>query len=161
MTAAMSWELDDEHEEFRASVRGFVDRHAIYLPNAIEAFTAVHACNRIGAIYTILFSGFGPGKPVPPGTKGNLVLTQPFPTLARTVWDDPDRYRHAYFSRFHGCYCTNDEAVLDEDGHLWVLGGYARLGVVEHGEPRGDTSAMEDVSGLQAVQQAVAAASGT
>jgi acyl-CoA dehydrogenase len=27
MTTAMSWELDDEHEEFRASVRGFVDRH--------------------------------------------------------------------------------------------------------------------------------------
>jgi acyl-CoA dehydrogenase len=27
MTAAMSWELDAEHEEFRASVRGFVDRH--------------------------------------------------------------------------------------------------------------------------------------
>jgi acetyl-CoA synthetase len=64
------------------------------------------------------------------------------------------------------------------------LGGYARLGavyltsalhktrtgkimrrllrdVVEHGEPQGDTSAMEDVSGLQAVQQAVAAAPGT
>ena len=58
------------------------------------------------------------------------------------------------------------------------LGGYARLGavyltsalpktrtgkimrrllrdVVESGEPQGDTSAMEDVSGLQAVQQAV------
>jgi acetyl-CoA synthetase len=34
---------------------------AIYMPNAVEAFTAVHACNRIGAIYTILFSGFGPG----------------------------------------------------------------------------------------------------
>ena len=33
---------------------------AIYMPNAIEAFTAVHACNRIGAVYTILFSGFGP-----------------------------------------------------------------------------------------------------
>src|SRR6201994_397923 len=33
---------------------------AIYMPNAVEAFTAVHACNRIGAIYTILFSGFGP-----------------------------------------------------------------------------------------------------
>jgi alkylation response protein AidB-like acyl-CoA dehydrogenase len=27
MTAATSWELDDEHEEFRASVRAFVDRH--------------------------------------------------------------------------------------------------------------------------------------
>jgi acetyl-CoA synthetase len=60
------------------------------------------------------------------------------------------------------------------------LGGYARLGavyltsalpetrtgkirrrrlrdVVEHGGPPGDTSAMEDLAGLQAVQQAVAA----
>src|SRR5580700_9625439 len=27
MTAAASWELDGEHEEFRASVRAFVDRH--------------------------------------------------------------------------------------------------------------------------------------
>ncbi len=27
MTAAMNWELDQEHEEFRASVRAFVDRH--------------------------------------------------------------------------------------------------------------------------------------
>ena len=38
------------------------------------------------------------------------------------MWDDPERYQHAYFSRFPGCYCTNDEAVLDADGHLWVLG---------------------------------------
>ncbi|MDQ6850396.1 MAG: AMP-binding protein [Actinomycetota bacterium] len=62
------------------------------------------------------------GKPVSPGTKGNLVLTQPFPTLARNVWEDPERYHNAYFSRFPGCYCTNDEAVVDGDGHLWVLG---------------------------------------
>ena len=62
------------------------------------------------------------GKPVPPGVKGNLVLCTPFPTLCRTVWDDPDRYRSAYFSRFPGRYATNDEAVLDHDGHLWVLG---------------------------------------
>ncbi|MDT7953264.1 MAG: AMP-binding protein, partial [Acetobacteraceae bacterium] len=31
---------------------------AIYLPNLPEAFVAIHACNRIGAIYTVLFSGF-------------------------------------------------------------------------------------------------------
>ena len=29
------------------------------MPNLVEAFTAIHACNRIGAIYTVLFSGFG------------------------------------------------------------------------------------------------------
>ena len=37
-------------------VRG--DVVAIYLPNLPEAFVAIHACNRIGAIYTVLFSGF-------------------------------------------------------------------------------------------------------
>ncbi len=62
------------------------------------------------------------GRPVPPGTKGNLVMTRPFPTLARTVWDDHDRYLSTYFSRFPGRYATNDEAVVDHDGHLWVLG---------------------------------------
>jgi acetyl-CoA synthetase len=49
-------------------------------------------------------------------------MTRPFPTLARTVWDDHDRYLATYFSRFPGRYATNDEAVVDHDGHLWVLG---------------------------------------
>ncbi|VXB88011.1 AMP-binding protein [Nocardioides sp. AX2bis] len=62
------------------------------------------------------------GRPVPAGVKGDLVITRPFPTLARTVWKDPQRYHDAYFSRFPGMYATNDEAVVDGDGHLWVLG---------------------------------------
>jgi acetyl-CoA synthetase len=62
------------------------------------------------------------GAPVPDGVKGNLVLTSAFPTLARTVWDDHDRYLSSYFGRFPGRYATNDEAVRDADGHLWVLG---------------------------------------
>ncbi|MQA15332.1 MAG: AMP-binding protein [Pseudonocardiaceae bacterium] len=62
------------------------------------------------------------GTPVPIGTKGNLVLTRPFPTLARTVWDDHERYLDTYFRPFPGRYATNDEAVVDGDGHLWVLG---------------------------------------
>ena len=62
------------------------------------------------------------GRPVPAGVKGDLVITRPFPTLARTVWKDPQRYHDAYFTRFPGTYATNDEAVVDADGHLWVLG---------------------------------------
>ncbi len=62
------------------------------------------------------------GEPVPPGVKGNLVMTRPFPTLARTVWDDHERYLTTYFGRFPGRYATHDEAVVDADGHLWVLG---------------------------------------
>ncbi|MGQ0621371.1 MAG: AMP-binding protein [Panacagrimonas sp.] len=62
------------------------------------------------------------GRRVPPGVKGNLVLTEPFPTLARTIWDDPDRYLASYFTRFPNRYQTSDEAIVDHDGHLWVLG---------------------------------------
>jgi acetyl-CoA synthetase len=62
------------------------------------------------------------GAPVAAGRRGNLVLTAPFPTLARTIWDDPDRYRSAYFARFPGRYATSDEAVMDADGQIWVLG---------------------------------------
>jgi acetyl-CoA synthetase len=72
-----------------------------------------------GHRYTVLDDD---GRPVPPGVKGHLVLTSPFPTLARTVWDDHQRYLDTYFSRFPGYYATNDEAVVDADGHLWVLG---------------------------------------
>lgn len=62
------------------------------------------------------------GNPVPAGVKGNLVLTGPFPTLARTVWQDHQRYLDSCFGRFPGRFCTNDEAVRDHDGHIWVLG---------------------------------------
>jgi acetyl-CoA synthetase len=59
---------------------------------------------------------------VPAGVRGNLILTEPFPTLARTIWDDPERYHSVYLKRFPGCYATSDECVMDADGQLWVLG---------------------------------------
>jgi acetyl-CoA synthetase len=62
------------------------------------------------------------GETVPRGSRGNLVLTAPFPTLARTIWDDPARYRATYFNRFPGAYATSDEAVQDAEGQIWVLG---------------------------------------
>jgi acetyl-CoA synthetase len=79
------------------------------------------SCGRTvpGHAYEILDEG---GRPVPPGTPGNLVLTHPFPTLARTVWDDHPRYVQGYFTRFPGYYQTSDRAIRDPDGHLWVVG---------------------------------------
>ncbi|GAB2628875.1 AMP-binding protein [Prescottella soli] len=62
------------------------------------------------------------GVPVEAGVKGNLVLAHPFPTLARTVWNEHDRYLETYFTQFPGYYATSDEAVVDDDGHVWVLG---------------------------------------
>lgn len=61
------------------------------------------------------------GVSVPVGTVGHLVLTASFPTLARTIWRDPERYRREYF-RLAGRYATHDAALVDQDGHIWVLG---------------------------------------
>ncbi len=64
------------------------------------------------------------GQTLPPGQVGQLAITTPFPALARTIWHDPERYRDAYFT-VPGqpyWYATHDAAVLDEDGHVWVLG---------------------------------------
>ena len=56
-------ELADEVDRLAAGLAGLGvakgEVVAIYMPNLVEAFTAIHACNRIGAIYTVLFSGFG------------------------------------------------------------------------------------------------------
>ncbi|PTQ51663.1 MAG: Acetyl-coenzyme A synthetase [Brockia lithotrophica] len=62
------------------------------------------------------------GKPVPPGEVGYLVLKNPFPSLARTLYREPERYRNLYFGRFPGYYYTGDAAVRDADGMFWVVG---------------------------------------
>ncbi len=62
------------------------------------------------------------GQPLPAGQKGNLVLLHPFPTLARTIWKDHERYVQTYYGRFPGKYWTADEAIEDADRQLWVLG---------------------------------------
>ncbi len=62
------------------------------------------------------------GHEVPPGQPGYLVITEPFPSLMRTVWGDHNRYLSTYFSRFPGTYFTADTCVVDRDGHYWVIG---------------------------------------
>ncbi len=53
---------------------------------------------------------------------GTLVIAKPFPTLARTIWNNPERYQDQYFTQFSGRYNTFDTAAHDQDGHIWVLG---------------------------------------
>jgi acetyl-CoA synthetase len=56
------------------------------------------------------------------GEVGALVLTEPFPCLARTVYGDHARYVETYLSHFPGCYAASDGALFDRDGQLWVTG---------------------------------------
>jgi alkylation response protein AidB-like acyl-CoA dehydrogenase len=101
MTATMSWELDREREEFRASVPAFVDRQVR------PALEESEEAGRPPAALLKEMSGAG------------------LLGLAPRTASAPRR------------------RLLRD--------------VVEYGGPQGDTSAMEDLAGLQAVQQAVAA----
>ncbi|HEU5034972.1 MAG TPA: acetate--CoA ligase [Mycobacteriales bacterium] len=62
------------------------------------------------------------GKPVGNGGGGYLVLTEPWPSMLRGIWGDPQRYKDTYWSRFEDTYFAGDGAKLDEDGDMWLLG---------------------------------------
>jgi acetyl-CoA synthetase len=51
------------------------------------------------------------------------VLRHPWPSIARTIWGDPDRYVATYFSKYgKDVYVAGDGARRDEDGYYWLLG---------------------------------------
>jgi acetyl-CoA synthetase len=61
-------------------------------------------------------------QPVPNGSGGYLVLTEPWPAMLRGIWGDPERYKETYWSRFEKMYFAGDGAKKDADGDLWLLG---------------------------------------
>ncbi|MBI4186621.1 MAG: acetate--CoA ligase [Chloroflexi bacterium] len=62
------------------------------------------------------------GNPVPPETRGLLVIKKPWPGMLLGIHGNPERYQQAYWSRFPGIYYTGDYAVKDRDGYFWMLG---------------------------------------
>jgi acetyl-CoA synthetase len=62
------------------------------------------------------------GETVPPGSGGLLVIRKPWPSMARTIFNDPDRYAQTYWSEIPGCYFTGDGARMDHDGDYWLMG---------------------------------------
>jgi acetyl-CoA synthetase len=63
------------------------------------------------------------GRSVELGKGGFLVLTHPWPAIARTIWGDPDRYVKTYFSRYGPeTYVAGDGARRDDEGYFWLLG---------------------------------------
>ena len=61
-------------------------------------------------------------RPVPNGGGGYLVLTEPWPSMLRGIWGDPERYKETYWARFEGKYFAGDGSKKDEDGDIWLLG---------------------------------------
>ncbi len=64
------------------------------------------------------------GNPVPPNTKGYIVIKRPWPGMLMTIHKDPERYIRTYWSKFKDklYYYPADYAMKDEDGYFWLLG---------------------------------------
>ncbi|MDE2408795.1 MAG: acetate--CoA ligase [Actinomycetales bacterium] len=62
------------------------------------------------------------GRELENGHGGYLVITEPWPSMLRGIWRNPDRYKEGYWSRFPSRYFAGDGAKLDHEGNLWVLG---------------------------------------
>ncbi len=77
---------------------------------------------------TVPFPGVGAdivneaGESVPLGGGGFLVLTQPWPSMARTIYGDDERFVDTYWTKFPGRYFAGDGSKRDEDGYFWLLG---------------------------------------
>lgn len=79
------------------------------------------------------------GKPVKDDEEGFMVIKTPWPSMMRTIYNDPDRYVQQYWTKYPGIYLTGDSARRDKDGYYWIIGrvddvikvsGY-RLGTAE------------------------------
>jgi len=64
------------------------------------------------------------GNHVGNGNGGLLVVTEPWPSMLRGIWGDPERYVETYWEKFadKGYYFAGDGARLDDDGEYWLLG---------------------------------------
>ena len=62
------------------------------------------------------------GKELPANKMGNLVITQPWPGMMQTVYQDKKRFVKTYFKEFPGKYLTGDLAYRDADGYYWISG---------------------------------------
>ncbi len=56
------------------------------------------------------------------GEKGYMVIKRPWPGQFMTLWNDPEKFKQVYFTRFPGIYYAGDYAMKDDDGYFWLLG---------------------------------------
>jgi acetyl-CoA synthetase len=64
----------------------------------------------------------GEGKIMTGEATGILVISKPWPSQARTIYGDHQRFVDTYFKAYPGYYFAGDGARRDEDGYYWITG---------------------------------------
>ena len=49
------------------------------------------------------------------------MIKKPWPSMMRTIYKDPDRYK-VYWNTIPNCYTAGDVCRKDQDGYLWFMG---------------------------------------
>jgi acetyl-CoA synthetase len=62
------------------------------------------------------------GNEQPPNKKGYLLIRKPWPGMLLTLWNDDEKYKNVYWSKFKDAYYPGDYAIKDSDGYFWLLG---------------------------------------
>ncbi|MFP5357216.1 MAG: acetate--CoA ligase [Gammaproteobacteria bacterium] len=64
------------------------------------------------------------GKPIQGNDAGGyLVISQPWPSMLRTIWGDNERYLKTYWAQFgNKYYVAGDSTHRDADGYYWIMG---------------------------------------
>lgn len=65
----------------------------------------------------------GNGQQLPPNQEGYVCVKLPLPPgFCPTLWNDNERFRQSYLSRFPGYYLSGDGGYIDEDGYVFIMG---------------------------------------
>ncbi|MBU4338340.1 acetate--CoA ligase [Patescibacteria group bacterium] len=62
------------------------------------------------------------GKQVAVGKGGYLVILNQWPSMVRTIFNNPARYIKTYWDEIKGVYFSGDIAFKDKDGFFWIQG---------------------------------------
>lgn len=104
----------------------------------------------------VALDSWGPdGRPVR-GEVGELVVTEPMPSMPVRFWDDPDgsRYRDAYFSTFPGVWCHGDWITINDHGGV-VIHGRSDSTLNRHGIRMGSAEIYEAVESLPEIVESL------
>jgi acetyl-CoA synthetase len=61
------------------------------------------------------------GKSLPANAGGFAVIKKPWPSMMRTIYKDPERYK-TYWNTIPNCYTAGDVCHKDADGYMWFMG---------------------------------------
>jgi acetoacetyl-CoA synthetase len=123
-----------------ASVSGGTDLVACFAGGApiVPVWRGELQCRMLGMKVEVFDDD---GRALPPGEKGELVCTAPFPTMPLGFWNDPDgsKYRAAYYEKFPNVWRHGDWCELTRHGGMVIYGrsdavlnpGGVRIGTAE------------------------------